>query len=128
MKRDTYKKIVSIIGASTGVASAVSVVLNNFWILALTVVTGLTVGYIARQRLEEVIFDERNYEISRKAAGLTLQIVIIGSAAFGYLLIFSEWLGFGNFRELGLQITFIACGIMCTHLCANWYYRRMYGG
>jgi uncharacterized membrane protein len=97
-----------------------------------SLVLGISVIYLARMYVDEVIEDERTQKIREKTAVATLQITWVA------LLVFSVWMiieGSGprvnpdlrrlGFFGVGLLLTDIA--MVVVFLLLSFYYRKQYG-
>ena len=128
MDKQTYNRIRAIVAAGLGIIIAFSV-LRNSWALATgSVILSMIILIIAKQRVDEILYDERTKIIREKAANATLGIVTVGFAAVGLGLIETSYWGFAANKDLGYIFAYIAFIIMAINAFFNWYYDNQMGG
>ena len=128
MDKETYNRIRAGVAAGIGIIMAVSI-LRNAWALALGgVLLGMVILYLAKQRVKEIIYDERTKQVREKAANATLGLITVLLAVVGILLIETTYWGYSSNRELGYMMAFLANIILGINAFFNWYYDRKLGG
>ena len=78
--------------------------------------------------LKEIINDERTYTIAGKAARLTLQIVAIGMAIIGVILLIISHGESSALTRIGFPLEFATCALLIINYITYYYYNRKLGG
>jgi len=129
MSLKTFRIWRRILIAVIGAAAAISVIIGNAYILLSAVIAGMIVIIVLRRRVKEVIADERVYTIADKAARLTLQILGIGMAFIGAILLaLSRENLSAILAQVGFALEYATCGLLIIQLAAYTYYSRKLGG
>jgi uncharacterized membrane protein len=128
MSYKTYRIIQAFNGMVLGAIMAVSISLGN-WIMPLAaIIISISILTVLRRRVKEIVTDERTYAIAEKASRLTLQIVAIGMALVGVILLAISHDSSSTMGQTGLALCFATCGLLIINYLAYYYYSRKLGG
>jgi uncharacterized membrane protein len=114
---------VMVIGAVVGFSASI----GNPMLAVGIVLAGMAIMYNLKSRLEGVVEDERIYQVSQKASRITLQIVALGLALGGAVLIAVRDTYPGH-TDLGFFMAYVSCGVLVLYSLFYGYYNREYGG
>lgn len=114
---------VMVIGAVVGFSASI----GNPMLAVGIVLAGMAIMYNLKSRLEGVVEDERIYQVSQKASRITLQIVALGLALGGAVLIAVRDTYPGH-TDLGFFMAYASCGVLVLYSLFYGYYNREYGG
>jgi len=112
-----------IMGAVVGF----SVSIGNPVLAVGVVLAGMAAMYNLKSRLEGVVEDERIQQISQKASRITLQIVALGLALGGAVLIAMRNT-YPGYTDLGFFMAYASCGVLVLYSLFYRYYNKEYGG
>ena len=118
-----YFLTVMVIGAVVGFSTSI----GNPMLAVGVVLAGMAVMYNLKSRLEGVVEDERIHQVSQKASRVTLQIVALGLALGGAVLITMRDTYPGH-TDLGFFMAYASCGVLVLYSLFYGYYNREYGG
>lgn len=128
MNKEAYNRIRAGTATVLGIIMAISVI-RNTWTLALTgILLGIVVLYLAKQRVNVPLHDERTRTIREKAANTTLSMITILLALIGILLVEASLWGYAAYKETGYMLAFLANIILGVNAFFNWYYNKQLGG
>ena len=128
LDKRTFNIVKAAVAAGISMTIAFSAVKGN-WALAIgTVLTGMVVLYLAKQRVDAVITDERSLLIREKAASATLNLVTVSMVIVGIILVETSFRGYPANRDIGYMMAFMANIILGVNMFFNWYYRERLGG
>ena len=119
MNRKQFAMCGAIVAGIIGAIVGYSVKIHNFILPLIAVTTGILILHLLRQKVDEVIEDERIYRISEKASRRVLEIFGIGSALIGMVLITSN-----SYAKVGYILAFSACVLLMFYLIFYSYYNR----
>jgi uncharacterized membrane protein len=128
MDKETYNRIRAAVAAGIGMVVAFSVMRNSWALATGSIILGMVILIIAKQRVDEVLYDERTKIVREKAANATLGMVTVGFAAIGLGLIETSFWGYTANQDLGYIFAYIALIIMAINSFFNWYYNDRLGG
>ena len=116
-----YRVAISMIIA--GVVSS-SIVIGNYILPIVTIITALIFLYIIKKKVSEVLEDERDYEIAGKAARYTLSIF---SAITGIIVIilFSLRQKYQGFELAGSILAYAICSLLLIYSIIFKYYQSV---
>lgn len=123
MNRKRYMIIGIIMVGSLGAVIAWAINLRNPVLALVAVIVTVVLLNLLKSRVTEVMEDERIYRISEKASRTVFQIVVLGLAMAGVVLISMK----NEYPELGmvgLVLAFVACALLILYLIFYAYYRR----
>ena len=125
MTYKTYRAWQAAIGGLLGATVAVSVSLSNWIVPLVAIAIALTAITVLRQRVKEIVADERTFTVAGKASCLTLQIATIGMVILGIILIAISG---GKYSAVGFTLEYTACAILIINLIAYTIFNRRLGG
>lgn len=128
MDKKRYNQVRAAVAAGIGIVMAYSVMRSSWALAMVSVLLAMAVLYAAKQRVDEVLYDERTRLIREKAATTTLGIVTVAMAAGGLLLVEASFRGYTAYRDLGYLLAFAANVILGVNAFFNWYYKNQMGG
>jgi uncharacterized membrane protein len=124
MNSAQFRTIKAIIAGVLAVVIAASILRDNFIIPIIAVTLALAVLFYARSRVKEVIADERDIEVSGKAAGIAIQIF-----SFATILPMFAFFAMRNtnptFEPIATTLGYSACFLMLTYSIIYKYYDRV---
>ncbi|AKB30042.1 hypothetical protein MSSAC_3716 [Methanosarcina siciliae C2J] len=127
MKRKQFRIISLLITMIMGAVVGFSVSIGNPVLTAGVVLAGMAAMYNLKSRLEGVVEDERIYQISQKASRITLQIMALGLALGGTVLIAMRK-AYPGYTDLGFFMAYASCGILVLYSLFYRYYNKESGG
>jgi uncharacterized membrane protein len=128
MSYKTFRMIQALNGVLLGGIMGASVALGNWIIPVAAVIISLAAMMILRRQVKEIIADERIYTIAEKAARLTVQIVAIGMAIIGAILLGVSRNEVTGLRQIGFTLLYATCALLVINYIAYSYYSRKLGG
>lgn len=128
MRLESYKMVLRIVTFSTGLITAIGVVLNSLFLPLTGITAGMLILYAAKQRVEERDRDERTTLINLKAAQVTLSIAVVIMAFAGLSLILLSREGLLDYEQMGVYLAIQALMIMSAKAFFDWYYKNRLGG
>lgn len=127
MKRKEFRVISLLTVMVMGAVVGFSVSIENPVLAVGIVLAGMAVMYNLKNRLEGVVEDERIHQVSQKASRVTLQIVALGFALGGAVLITMRDI-YPGYTDLGFFMAYASCGVLVLYSLFYKYYNREYGG
>ena len=128
MRLATFKQIRNAVTLCTGIITAIGVVIDSFLLSLIGVSIGIMILYLSKERVTEIMRDERTLLISQKASTATLSLSIVGMAFTGLLLIILSRQGYADFEQLGYTLDYLALIMMGTKSYFDWHYKNQLGG
>ena len=128
MSYKTYRMIQGIIGGILGAIMAISIILGNWIVPIFAVIISLILLTVLRRRVKDIIVDERIYAISEKASRLTLQVVSIGMALAGVILLAIYHGENKTLTQVAYTLEYATCALLVVNYIAYYYYRNKLGG
>ena len=101
---------------------------GNWIVILITIIICISILLFLRTRVKEIINDERTYTIAGKAARLTLQIVAIGMAIIGVILLIISHGESSALTRIGFPLEFATCALLIINYITYYYYNRKLGG
>ena len=106
-----------------GVVFSQGIVRNNIIIPITTVIVAMTVLLLLRQRVKEVIADERDYQIAGKASRYALTIFsVIGSLLV--VILFSLKDQSNQYEVIAATIAYLVCGLLLINSFFFYYFNQ----
>jgi uncharacterized membrane protein len=127
MKRKEFRIVSTLTVMVMGAVVGFSVSIGNPALGVGVVLAGMAVMYNLRSRLEGVVEDERIYQVSQKASYMTLQIVALGLALGGAVMIALRDT-YSRYTDLGFFMAYASCGVLVLYSLFYIYYNREFGG
>ncbi|AKB20679.1 DUF2178 domain-containing protein [Methanosarcina sp. WH1] len=127
MKKKQFRMITLLITMIMGAVVGFSVSIGNPALAAGVVLAGMAAMYNLKSRLEGVVEDERIQQVSQKASRVTLQIMALGLALGGAVLITMRNTYPGH-TDLGFFMAYASCGVLVLYTLFYRFYNREYGG
>ncbi len=128
MSYKTFRMWQGIIGLILGGIIGASVGMGNWVIPIITVIISIIIILILRRKVREIVTDERIHIIVGKAARLTLQIVTIGMAVIGAVILIVSRGGSPALTQVGFAFEYATCALLLISSVAYTYYNRKLGG
>jgi uncharacterized membrane protein len=128
MNYKTLRMWQAIIGGLLGAIFAISIVIGNWIIPVIVMIIAISVMMILRRRVKEVVTDERTQTIAGKASRLTLQIIAIGMALAGAVLLAVSHDSSSVMGQVAITLVYVTCALLITNTLAYTYYNRKLGG
>jgi uncharacterized membrane protein len=127
--KERYNQIKTAVTLGVGLIMIYEALRTSNYILGMvTVLVGMLTLYVARTRVDEVLYDERTRLIREKAASRTLGLMAVAMGAGGLMLIEASYRGFAEFRQTGYVLAYLASFTLWIYMLFSWYYRRQMGG
>jgi len=127
MDRKTYAICGVIIVMCLGAVTGWTMEVGNPILLIIAFITGISLLYLCKSRVKEVIEDERTCRISERASKKTLEIFMIVTAITSAILIASKD-RYPELKNLGFTLAYLICGLLTMYLFFYGYYAKKYGG
>jgi uncharacterized membrane protein len=128
MSYKTFRMIQGINGGILGAIMAVSVILGNWIVPIFAVIISLLILTVLRRRVKDIIVDERTYAISEKASRLTLQVISVGMALVGIILLAIYRGENKTLTQVAYTLEYATCALLVVNYIAYYYYRNKLGG
>ena len=127
MNRKQYTICSVIIIAGMGALFGWSITVGNTVIPIVATLVAVIALYLCKLRMEEVIADERSYQIAEKASKDALQIFVVIYAVVGVILTALSRGGYPEMSQIGQLLTFSASALLLLYLAFYGYYSKKYG-
>ena len=124
MDRKTYRRCRALIGASLALLAGFFVNTGNYVGLIVALTVALTVHYLCKRRVTEIIQDERYEKIEERAAKISLWFGILGMAIGGPLLVTLSNAGYFELRGFGRALSGAGLILLIIYLLLFWFYRK----
>lgn len=124
----TFRMWQAFMGMIIGGVMGASLGMGNWIIPIFTIIIGISIMMVLRRRVKEIVADERNYAIAAKAARLTLQIVTIGMAVVGAILLAVSHGDSAVLTQIGFGLEYATCALLVINYITYYYYNRKMGG
>jgi uncharacterized membrane protein len=128
MSYKTFRMIQGINGGILGAIMAVSVILGNWIVPIFAVIISLLILTVLRRRVKDIVVDERTYAISEKASRLTLQVISVGMALVGIILLAIYRGENKTLTQVAYTLEYATCALLVVNYIAYYYYRNKLGG
>jgi uncharacterized membrane protein len=127
MNRKKFKQYSLAITIAVGVIIGWSAIRGELTIALVAVFIGMTILYLLKSRVKQVIEDERVYRISKKASRRTIQIVGTTTALVGLSLIGLSRSGYLELSEVGFSLAYFATALLMVYMIFYGYYSKKLG-
>jgi uncharacterized membrane protein len=118
----------AIMGMIIGGVVGVCIGMGNWIIPLFTIIICIFIMMVLRRRVKEIVADERTSAIAEKAARLTLQVVAIGMAITGAILLAVSHGELETLTQAGLALEYGTCALLIINYIAYYYYSRKLSG
>jgi uncharacterized membrane protein len=125
MKYKTLRTWQAVIGGLLGVIVAVSVIYNNWIVPVIAIAIALVAITLLKQKVKEIVADERTSAVAGKSARLTLQVTSIGMVILGIII---STVSDGKYSMIGSTLEYSACALLLINMAAYAWYNRKLGG
>ena len=92
------------------------------------VIAGIAAEAIVKRRVKDIVFDERIFSISDKAAMFAFRTFAIVAAATGTTLLALSQENNSDLEQAGLMLAFSIFALVLFYLIGYIYYNRKYSG
>jgi uncharacterized membrane protein len=123
MTSKSYLALKSVIAAVLGAVFSISIAKNNAIIPIIALAAGFAVVIAAKSRVKQIVADERDYEISGKAARIAIQIFSIG-VIIPMVLFYAAHDTNPAFEPVASALAYSACFLMLTYAGITKYLQR----
>jgi uncharacterized membrane protein len=128
MSYNTFWKWQAIMGGIIGGVTGAFIGMGNWMVIIITVIICVSIMIILRRRVKEIVADERTHTIAGKAARMTLQIVAIGMAMIGAILLVVSRGESPALTQTGFTLEYTTCALLVINYVAYYYYSKRLGG
>ena len=128
MDRKKFNLYKLVITAGVGFLVGLSAILLELTIAIVAVVIGMILLYLLKNRVTQVIEDERIYRINEKASRRTIQVVGIITALLGLTIIGLSKSGYLELTEVGFSLAYFATALLMVYMLFYGYYAKKLGG
>jgi len=91
-----------------------SMIFNNYWLAAATLTIAIGINLFIKNRVKEIIADERDYQIAGQAARYTLSIFSVIAAVLSIAFMFLRQTN-PIYETIGSTIAYTVCLLMLTY-------------
>lgn len=124
MTTKTYQRIKLFLTMLISIVVSTSIIHQNFFIPAITLVASFLVLLFLRKKVEQVISDERDILNGGKSALMAIQIYS-WIAVISMLLLYSLQGYNPNYEAVALTLAFSTCILMLVYSAIFYYYNKM---
>lgn len=128
MERKKFNLYKLVITFGVGFLVGLSAINGELTIAIVAVVIGMILLYLLKNRVTQVIEDERIYRISDKASRRTIQVVGIITALLGLTIIGLSKSGYLELAEVGFSLAYFATALLMVYMLFYGYYAKKLGG
>jgi uncharacterized membrane protein len=128
MRYTTFRKLQAIMGMIIGGVTGVSVAVGNWIVPVFIIIICVLIMMSLRRRVKEIVNDERTYAIAEKAARLTIQIIAIGMAIAGAILLVISRGKSPVITQAGFALEYATCALLIINYIAYYYYSKKLSG
>ncbi len=128
MNKKRYKIYTITIAVAIGMVFAFSIETGNFVLPLIAIIIGVTLMYLFKRRVEDVIQDERTYRIAEKSSMRTIQILGPTTAIIGIIAITMSESGYLKLAEIGYTLLYFNIALLGLYMFFYGYYSRKYKG
>ena len=123
MTNKHYKILNGINSAFLAIAISITVATNNYILAIIAISIALTVSLIARRTVKEILADERDYQLSGKAATLSINIFSVIASIIALALMFQRYSN-PNYLIIGYTLSYSTCFLMLAYSVIFKYYAK----
>ena len=128
MKIKTYQKIKWLVLIVLMIWAAWAIELESVLLAVIGIIPGMVLLSLLKIRVRGVLADERQSDVSEKAARTSFQVLmpVLGLASLALIIG-----GSGPYyyvRALGIILSYVTCLGLIIYLLSYWYFNRKYGG
>ncbi len=128
MSYKTFRTIQAFTGMALGGIMGASISQGNWIVPVIAVIISILIITILRRKVKEIVTDERTYDIAGKASLLTLQIVAVGMALAGAILLAISRDSSSTMGQIAITLCYATCALLVINALTYTYYNRKYGG
>ncbi len=128
MNKKRYTIYTITIAVAIGMVFAFSIETGNFVLPLIAIILGVTLMYLFKRRVEDVIQDERTYRIAEKSSMRTIQILGPTTAIIGIIAITMSESGYLKLAEIGYTLLYFNIALLGLYMFFYGYYSRKYKG
>jgi uncharacterized membrane protein len=128
MEKEKFNQIRAILLVAIGIMVIYGALRNSYTLAMVAVLLGIVALFVMRQRITDILFDERTRVIREKAASKTLGLVIALMGIAGLVLIEISFNGYPEIRDIGYTFAYLSMIIMAVYGFFTWYYQTKLGG
>lgn len=128
MNKKRYTIYTITIAVAIGMVFAFSIETGNFVLPLIAIIIGVTLMYLFKRRVEDVIQDERTYRIAEKSSMRTIQILGPTTAIIGIIAITMSESGYLKLAEIGYTLLYFNIALLGLYMFFYGYYSRKYKG
>lgn len=126
MKRNQFRIILVLLTMTMSGIVGFAVSIGNPLLAVSAVFAGMAAMYLCKRKLEGVVEDERICRVGQMASRASLQVVALGFALGGTILIAMRNT-YPNHVDLGFFLGYASCGILVLYSLFYIYFNKEYG-
>ncbi len=120
MTHKKFKVIKIVIAFFLAIIMAQAVIFNNYILASFAIAAAIAVLFISRKNVDEVLTDERDAQISGKAAKITLNVFSVIGAAITFVLMGQNPL----YKTIGSTLAYSVCSLLLLYSIIFYYYEK----
>jgi uncharacterized membrane protein len=128
MKVKTYQKIKWLLLIVLMAWTVWSIKLESVLLAVVGIIPGMVLLSLLKLRVKGVLVDERQLDVSEKAARTSFQVLMPVLGLASLTLIIGGSGPYYYVRALGIVLSYITCLGLIIYLLFYWYFNRKYGG
>ena len=128
MNRKRYTIYATSTAIVIGIVFAFSIVTGNFVLPLIAIILGMSLMYLCKRRVVDVIQDERTYRIAEKSSMRTIQILGPATAIIGVVTLAMSESGYIRLAEIGYALLYFNIALLGLYMFFYGYYSRKYKG
>lgn len=128
MKVKTYQKIKWLVLIVLMILTACSIELDSVLLALMGITLGMVLLSLLKLRVKGVLADERQLDVSEKAARTSFQVLMPVLGLTSLALIVGGGGPYYYVRALGIVLSYVTCLGLIIYLLSYWYFNRKYGG
>lgn len=122
----TYKKfkaVKTVIAMLLAAVIAQAVIFSNYYLAAAAVLTALAIIFVARKKVNEVVADERDYQIAGKAARISMSAFSAIGAIITFVLMAQREAN-PLYEIIGSTLAYSVCFLLLLYSVLFSYYAK----
>lgn len=123
MTQKSFKFVKIVTAFFLAAIMAQAVIFNNYILAAIAVAAAVAVIFISRQKVKGVLADERDKEISGKAARISLNIFSVAGAVITFVLMSSRGANFA-YEVAGSVLAYSVCTLLLLYSAIFTFYEK----